>query len=113
QIVWTADRNGVIAEDSPSWRAFTGQSYEEWKNAGWIEALHPDDRDFTLERWQEAITHRRLYEVEYRLRHVTGQWRWTLARGVPHIDENGELRGWVGMNTDIHDQKLAEEQRQE
>ncbi len=37
-------RSGVVVEDSPSWRAFTGQTHEQWQGFGWLDALHPDDR---------------------------------------------------------------------
>ena len=45
QIVWTSTADGQILEDSPSWRAFTGQTYEEWRGYGWLDAVHPDDRE--------------------------------------------------------------------
>jgi PAS domain-containing protein len=51
QIIWTNTPDGRVVEDSPSWRAFTGQSYDEWKEFGWLEALHPDDREKTQRIW--------------------------------------------------------------
>ncbi len=113
QIVWTTSAEGEVIDDSPSWRAFTGQTYEQWRGRGWLDALHPDDRERAYAAWRTATRLKSTYDTEYRVRHVSGQWRWTCARGVPLIDEHGEVRGWVGMNTDIHDRKLAERERSE
>src|SRR4029450_10041187 len=44
QIVWTTNAEGEVEEDSPSWRQFTGQTYDQWKGRGWQDAIHPDDR---------------------------------------------------------------------
>jgi len=108
QMVWTAAPDGTIVEDSRSWRAFTGQTYAQWKGTGWLDAIHPDDRDRTLALWREAVAARRSIDTEYRLQRADGGWRWTAVRAVPLIDGTGALRAWVGMNTDITERKRAE-----
>ena len=110
QIVWTANADGAIMEDSQSWRAFTGQTFDEWNGTGWIDALHPDDRKRTAEVWRAAVATGTPVETEYRIRHVGGDWRWTSVRAVPLRNGNGAVRGWVGINLDITDRKRAEEQ---
>jgi PAS domain S-box-containing protein len=55
QIVWTTDADGLVIEDSPSWRAFTGQTIDEWKGHGCTNALHPEDRDRAVEMWRSAV----------------------------------------------------------
>jgi PAS domain S-box-containing protein len=109
QIVWTADVNGAVVEDSPSWRAFTGQTYEQWKGRGWLDALHPDDRVSAEELWRAAVAEKSPVSTEYRLRHVSGEWRWTAVRAVPLFRPNGSVYEWVGMNQDITERKQAEE----
>jgi PAS domain S-box-containing protein len=113
QIVWTAAPDGALTEDSPSWRAFTGQSYAQLKNRGWFEAFHPDDRERAGTIWQRAIATKAPIDAELRIRHETGEWRWTSARAIPLLDNRGALRGWVGMNIDITDRKRAEEEKNE
>ncbi len=109
QIVWTANSAGARVEDSPSWRAFTGQTVAQWQDGGWRQAIHPDDREKVLKKWQEAVHLQSHYEVEYRLIHHASQtWRWTLARATPLLSEKGEPRGWIGMNSDIHERKMIE-----
>ncbi len=107
QIVWTTDAKGAVRADSPSWRAFTGQSVEDWLDFGWLNVVHPEDRPRAEAQWRESVASRRPYEIEYRLRHREDGWRWTHARGVPLLDAEGRLQSWVGMNTDIEEQRQA------
>ncbi|QGJ69747.1 Hypothetical protein PBC10988_14340 [Planctomycetales bacterium 10988] len=108
QIVWTTNGEGEVVEDSPSWRAFTGQTVNQWKGWGWLTALHPDDRDWMSKTWQKAVRDQSPMQAEYRLMHVSGEYRWTMARGVPLLNPDGSLRGWIGMNTDITEQRERE-----
>ena len=109
QIVWTTSADGTVVEDSPSWRNYTGQTVEQWLCDGWLEAIHPEDRDRVDEMWKKAVPRMEVASVEYRLRHVSGEWRWTQVRVVPLKDETGRLKCWVGMNVDITDSKHASE----
>ena len=109
EIVWTTTPEGLVRDDIPAWRAYTGQTYEEFKGSGWSQAIHPDDLDRTLAVWKQAVEDRSPYKIEYRLRRHDGQYRHFAARGVPVIDLAGDIREWVGLCTDIHEVKLAEE----
>ncbi len=111
QIVWTTDSNGAAVEDSPSWRRFTGQTYEQWKGFGWLEALHPDDRERVSGLWHRAVAERTVFESEHRIRHSSGDWRWMAVRAVPVLNADGLVREWVGMNIDITVRKHGEEAR--
>lgn len=111
QIVWTTDADGLVTEDSPSWRAFTGQTYEQCRGFGWLQAIHPEDRSRIHLAWQEAVAARRNLKVEYRLQHASGDWKWTLASATPVLDAQGNVREWVGMNTDTTDRHRVEDQR--
>lgn len=110
QIVWTTDAKGEVVDDVPAWRAFTGQSRDEIKGAGWIAALHPDDRDRVAAAWSAAVAARTLFETEYRLRRHDGQYRHFSVRGVPVGAEDGTIREWVGVCTDITERKRHEEE---
>lgn len=105
QIVWRTEPTGEVLADSPSWRSFTGQTYEEWKGFGWTDALHPDDVQRILVPWKQAITERAIFECEYRLRRRDGEYRWTAVRAVPVLNEDGSIREWIGTNTDIDEKK--------
>lgn len=108
QIVWTTDADGNVVEDSASWRAFTGQSYEEWRGSGWLNAYHPDDRKRIQTNWQKVLAEKTKLDAQYRLRRHDGQWRWIQVRAVPLLSADGSVRGWIGMNTDITERKQAE-----
>ena len=109
QVVWRADADGFAAEDSFTWRAYTGQTFEEFKGRGWMNAVHPDDHERVKADVMAALAGRQRYESEYRLRRPDGSWSWTVARGTPVLDAGGVLREWVGTNTDITDRKRADE----
>lgn len=110
QIVWATDPEGQV-DDIPDWRETTGQSREEVKGRGWLDAVHPNDRERTLRVWSEAVAKKSSYETEYRLRMRDGEYRHFAARGVPVIKENGQIREWVGTCTDITERKRAEKER--
>lgn len=108
QIVWSNTPDGRVLEDSPSWRAFTGQTYDEWKEFGWLDALHPDDRAPTETLWLACVASRSVFETKYRIRCPDGAYRWTAVKGVPIVTADGTIREWIGANTDIHDMVMAE-----
>jgi len=108
QAVWMTRPEGTVVEDSPSWRAFTGQSYAQWKGSGWLDAIHPEDRERAERAWAESMRDQRVYEVEYRLRRPDGSYSTTLARGVPVRNADGSVREWVGVNIDLTAQREAE-----
>ncbi|MFP4143763.1 MAG: PAS domain S-box protein [Phycisphaeraceae bacterium] len=108
EAVWETDPEGRIVTDSPSWRAFTGQNRDEWLNQGWIEAIHPDDRDQVQERWQEAIRERRQVNAEFRVRRTDGAWRWMNVLATPMLADDGAVRKWLGMNIDVTERKQTE-----
>jgi len=112
QIIWTANAQGEVLEDLPSWRAFTGQSCDEIKGWGWAGALHPDDLERTKAVWQHSVATRTLYEAEYRVRRHDGEYRYFAVRGVPIIREDGSVREWVGACTDITEHKVATARRE-
>jgi PAS domain S-box-containing protein len=110
EIVWTADAEGRLVEDSPTWRAFTGQTYDEWKGEGGFDVVHPDDRDEARAAYGAAVEAGERFEHDLRLWHTaTRTWRWTHVRAVPLRDDAGAVRGYVGMNTDVTERRVAEE----
>ncbi len=109
EIVWSTNPEGVAVRDSPSWRGFTGQTEEEWLGLGSLDVVHPDDRERAAETWQTAVSERRPMDTEFRLWHARSQtWRLTSARAVPLRGADGNIREWVGMNTDITQERERE-----
>jgi len=111
-IVWTADSSGQVIEDQAGWRAFTGQTSEQIKGAGWLAAVHPDSRDEAVTAWFNAAARGSLYETEWRLRRRDGEYRYFSIRAAPVRDSSGGIREWIGCSIDISDRKQCyEEQR--
>ena len=108
QALWETDASGVIIADSPSWRAFTGQTLQEWLGNGWLDAIHPDDRPGAEQHWRAATAAHGLVDAEFRLRAPGGGWRWTNVRAAPVRDAGGGIAKWAGMNIDIDARKHAE-----
>jgi len=108
QWAWVTDPSGLVVEDIPALRAFTGQTYEQARDDGWADALHPDDVQRTLQVWDHAVATRMPYQIEYRMRRHDGTYRLLLARGVPILDDQGSVIEWVGTCIDITESKQAE-----
>lgn len=107
QSVWTTQDNGQMVGDQPSWRALTGQSVDDIQGWGWLEAIHPADREQLQQVWSYALETKSLLSVEHRVRIASGEYRSFAVRAVPMTDEAGKVDEWVGTHTDITDQKRA------
>src|SRR5262245_47633265 len=109
-VVWTTDAEGRFVTPQPSWAEFTGQTWEESRDFGWEEALHPDDRERLRELGKAARAAKNLYRSEGRLWHTaSGSYRHFEARGVPILNPDGSVREWVGTCLDVEDRKRAME----
>ncbi|MGN9845633.1 SpoIIE family protein phosphatase [Nonomuraea sp. H19] len=110
QLVWITSPTGAVVEDAPQWRAITGQGLEEYLASGWLEVVHPDERQQTEEAWREALRGRTMFEWNYRVRTRASGYRHFEVRAVPII-RHGRVVEWVGANTDVTPQREAEEMR--
>ncbi len=112
QAVWETDAQGNAVVDSPSWRAYTGQSVDEWLGMGWSAAVHPEDRAYAEQLWRDSVRDGTPVNAEFRLRSAMGGWRWTNMHAAPLLLPNGSIYKWVGMNIDITRRKQAEQERE-
>lgn len=103
-MFWTCRPDGGCNYTNTQWLRYTGLSDEESLGSGWLEALHPDDRNKTLAAWLAALQKQEPFEIEYRLKGQDGTYRWFLARALPVQVKEGELT-WIGTSTDIDNQK--------
>jgi PAS domain S-box-containing protein len=87
----------------------TGQAPSEFLGYGWASAVHPDDAAATVVAWQAAVADRSIFAHEHRVRRRDGVWRHFSVRAVPIIDSAGDIVEWVGIHTDITEQRVAEE----
>ena len=107
-ILWTNDAQGRMTGDQPGWTALTGQTPSEYEGFGWSQAVHPADAPATVAAWREAVANRRPFIFEHRLRRKDGDWRTFSVRAIPAFSPSGEIVEWVGVHTDITEQRQAE-----
>jgi PAS domain S-box-containing protein len=107
QLIWSMEPGGASGYLSPRWFEYTGQPADEPAPDAWREAIHPDDRARCYTKWAEAEARRSLWQLEYRLRRHDGEYRWHLARSMPHLGADGTILRWYGSATDIDEQKRA------
>jgi PAS domain S-box-containing protein len=109
QMVWATDSRGAHIYFNHRWYEYTGLTEEESMGFSFANALHPEDRARTLERWERAWRDGEPYDIEYRFySKPRDEYRWFLGRAVPVRDRNGKVIQWVGTCTDIEEQKKAE-----
>ncbi len=108
QMVWHTNADGQVTNPMSAWTAYTGQSEADVQGWGWLEAVHPDDRDRATQLWTQAVQSGTLYDAEYRIRGAEGRYRYFSVRGVPVLREDGSIREWVGFCRDISDRKQSE-----
>jgi PAS domain S-box-containing protein len=109
QAIAVLATDGVLTQASPSWRAITGQSAEEAQKLGWLDAVHPAQRDHIEAAWQKARDTESVFDEEYLLRQEDGSYRWFAGKGVPVYGEDGTVEEWIGAAVDVHDQHVAQE----
>lgn len=112
-VLWTNNARGQMEGEQPAWAALTGQTLDEYQGFGWTKAVHPDDVQPTLGAWLEAVAEKRTFEFEHRVRRHDGVWRDCRIRAVPLFEDTGEIREWVGVHTDITEQKAAADKLRE
>lgn len=112
QMVWSTLPDGFHDYYNARWYEFTGVPVGSTDGEGWNGMFHPDDQDRAWARWRRSLETGEPYEIEYRLRHHSGEYRWTLGRALPVRDDQGRIVRWIGTCTDIDDAKKAAEQNE-
>jgi PAS domain S-box-containing protein len=106
QVTWTASPDGQLNRVAGRWEGWTGTS---GLGTTWIEGLHPDDRERSAAAWKRSLETGEPYDVEHRVRHRDGSFRWARSRAFPRHNSEGEICLWYGATEDVHEQKVAEE----
>jgi PAS domain S-box-containing protein len=108
-VPWTADAQGAFVEPQPAWAAYTGQTWEELRGFGWINALYSTDRQLIRESWEQACKTGAVYEARGRLWNAPSKgYRYFVARATPLLNTDGTVREWVGACTDTHDRRMVQ-----
>lgn len=105
--LWMTEKDGSCCYLNKQWYEITGQIPEDTRAFGWLKAIHPHDSDQAKKNFFEANEEQTSFSSLYRLRHKDGGYRWVTDNGRPRYDERGVFAGFIGVITDVHEQKDA------
>ena len=108
-ILWITESDASCSFVSRGWYDYTGQSEEQARGLGWLDAVHPDDRDETRRIFLDANTRQEPFSLDYRLRRADGEYGWTNVSGHPRFDTEGNFVGFIGSVIDIQERKQTEQ----
>ena len=109
QLVWTCRGDGYCDYLSPQWVKYTGIPEAEQLGSEWLKQIHPEDQELTFREWNKAVEAKDSLDVEFRIRRWDGTYRWFKTRAVPYKDAEGNIYKWFGTNTDVEEDKQAEQ----
>ncbi|WP_139798232.1 sensor histidine kinase [Fulvimarina manganoxydans] len=110
-IIWVTDTDGRCVWLNRGWYDYTGMTKWKSEGFGWLDAVHPDDREESGRIFFEANAKRIPFSLEYRLCRHDGRYRWAVDTGAPRF-HNGVFEGYVGTVIDIEDRRQAEMRRE-
>ncbi|WP_051935837.1 PAS domain S-box protein [Salegentibacter sp. Hel_I_6] len=107
-IIWITNTEGQSVFLNKNWYSYTGQSNEDAKGMGWLNAIHAEDRKRAEFDFLEAHDQKKSFSVSYRLRKKNGEYRWALDKASPKFDADGNYEGMIGTVIDVHEEKIKE-----
>lgn len=105
QLIWTSDTLGNLNYFNETIYNYSGLSKEEIEKNGWLQIVHPDDREENVKLWMESVKTGHDFLFIHRFKRYDGEYRWQLSRAIAQMDETGKVQMWVGTSTDIEEQK--------
>jgi PAS domain S-box-containing protein len=108
-LIWMSGTDGLCNFFNKTWVNFTGRAAEQEMGNGWVEGVHPEDREECIRVYSAAFDARQPFALHYRLRRHDGQYRWLLDHGVPRFDAQRKFEGYIGSCIDVTERKTAEQ----
>lgn len=110
-LIWVSGLDKKCTFFNSPWLEFTGRTIDQELGDGWLQGVHPDDRDRCAHIYSAAFDARRRVVMEYRLRRHDGEYRWLRHEGVPRFDASGAFKGFIGSCVDMTE-AIIDRQRQ-
>jgi len=111
-MIWMADTDGLCTYVNPAWLEFRGRTLEQELGTGWVEGIHPDDREVCQRKVELALRMRSALRLTYRVSSADGSYRTIEDIGHPWSDRDGNFRGYLGSAALLHcDQTMADAAR--
>jgi len=111
-LIWLAEKDGNCTYFNKTWLEFTGKTLAEEVGRGWLENVHPEDRERCREIYYSSFEGHFPFQMEYRLRRYDGEYSWFLDVGVPRYDNNSNFLGYIGSCTNISERIRIEKELQ-
>ena len=108
-IPWVMDAQGKNLEVNSRWTDLCGQGKEQARNDGWLDAIHPEDVPLVTATMQKSLRSGEPMDVEYRIKHPDGSFRWVRSRGFPQRNAAGQIVRWYGTAEDVDDRRREKE----
>lgn len=108
-LIWITDADSLFNFVNNFWLNYTGRTLGQELGMGWLESIHPDDLEPYLKIYKSSFDAHLPFEVEFRIKKYTGEYRWIISKGVPRFHSDGRFAGFIGSCTDINDQKEIED----
>ncbi len=112
KMIWISDKSGRCCLCNQTWLNYTGRSLRDELGDGWIDGVHPDDRERSLATFLGSIGERRQFVMEYRLRRHDGQFRWIKHEAIP-LHRDGRFIGYLGSCHDLAEGSLVADQERQ
>ena len=100
-LIWISDESGQRTWFNRTWLETTCRSQEQAPNFPWIDDIHPDDRSYYMASVDQAMMARESVRTQFRLRDVSGAYRWFMEMAVPRFVDSDKFAGYVGSCLDI------------
>jgi PAS domain S-box-containing protein len=108
-LIWITDIDALFTFVNNFWLQYTGRTLGQELGMSWLEGIHPEDINRFMEVYKTSFDSRKPFEIEFRIKHNDGSYKWIISKGVPRFQSDGRFAGYIGSCTDINDQKLIEE----
>lgn len=107
--LWMTNMQGETIYVNQTWVDWTGSAFNEQLGKGWMNAIIEEDRLRAADEFTNALKHRKILEVEFRVLRADGRIIWCLTNGNPFFSKEGDLMGYAGSCMDITERKLFQE----
>lgn len=104
-MVWVSTPDGKKIFFNKHFLDYTGMSIEELKNDNMRKIIFPGDLKKDLQQWKHSLKTGEDFNMEKRIRHHDGTYRWHICHSSAQKDAQGNITGWIGSNTEIEEQK--------
>jgi PAS domain S-box-containing protein len=106
-MLWMSGPDAQCTFVGKPWLEFRGRRLDEELGQGWIEGVHPDDRNVCLSTYMTAFHQRREFRLEYRLKRFDGSYSWIVDTGVPRFEPDGTFAGYIGCGVEADGIRLG------